>query len=234
MKKNIFLVVASMLVTTQTFAAQEGQRTKKASKCCNRTTLETVAYKLSLLCKDNDYRHLASKNSVWFLKKKIALRENLADLDRYWTSSETIVDAKSAGKSSQIVTIKVFVTPLHEAIEQGNIECVELLCVAGGADKTKKIKGSLEGLDGASQSYIKGPDQIKTEDRAEESYSQSYGFSRDVIRLAQFEDYIQGILDRECVGLSAVEYAEKLTKYGRYYGSVPEKQRRAVYEYLRH
>lgn len=180
---------------------QEGRKT---SKCCD---LSRALYAVASSIGRNDYLYLSSANSIWFLKKKLESKENLNDFDRYYGRS---------GRSINGQSFTVYYTPLHEAVTQGSLECVQLLCGAG-ADKSKKIKTSSD---------------IKKEDRATESENLSVMWISYLRAMEpeQAQAEIQQFRSAAFVDLSATELAEKLMKKKDDF--VPSEKRKAIYEFL--
>lgn len=199
--KKLIILLTSILATTQIFAMHEVRR---SSQCCG---LDNVVYTIGSWFGRNDYLYLAHANSIWFLKKKIALKEDLADLDRYYPRCETIINRTSVG---------IYCTPLHEAIERGNIECVKLLCAAG-ADKSKKIKISSE---------------LKNEEVAAESEFQRIVVVAYDVEPEQLENELKKVMSEDSVDLSAIDFAEKLIKNKRD-DFISIKQRKAIYNLLK-
>lgn len=152
----------------------------------SRCSLDTVFYKLISQWGRNDYLYLASSNSVWFFKKKLASQENVQDIDRYYLTVQLIADKKS---------INFYQTPLHAAIERGNVRAVSLL-LSLGADKNKRItvRPNKKDIAYESGSYSVMVSVLMTSD---EKLNQK--------RIAEFKDSLS-------VDLSAVELAQKLLK----------------------
>jgi ankyrin repeat protein len=119
-------------------------------------------------------------------KKKLASQENVQDIDRYYVTIQLIGDQNP---------INFYQTPLHAAIERGNVRAVSLL-LSLGADKNKKITVAPNKKDIAheSGSYSVMVSVLMTSD---EKLNQK--------RIAEFKDSLS-------VNLSALEFAQKLLK----------------------
>ena len=99
---------------------------------CGRCDLGTVFYSVAKHVGRNDFLYLAHANSAWFLSKKLQSKEYFKDKDNYYMRLGRVVNATE---------ISLYHTPLHEAVKEGNIEIVKLLCAAG-VNVHKKIKSA--------------------------------------------------------------------------------------------
>lgn len=201
MKNILLLLVFSIVFTPELFSSEA--KTRHKAQCCG---LDTVAYKIGSKLGRNDYLYLASVNSLWFLQKKIALKENIADLDKYWLRSGTSING---------VKVLVYCTPLHEAVKQGSLDAVKELSAAG-ADKKKIIKHA----------------DIQRGDIAQESLSQPVSWIVYPVYPHQLDVEISNVLSECAVGLSAVDLAQKLMKDKHNEFAFASEQRKAIYEFL--
>jgi hypothetical protein len=151
------------------------------SDCCG---LGSMVYNVTKHIGRNDFLYLAYTDSTWYLRMKLESREYFENLDKYYVRSGRLVNETN---------LSVFHTPLHEAVKEGNIEAVKLLCAAG-ADVHKKIKNALE---------IK-PEEVTREPHGAVYFAKSGNYSID--------DEIQDIKKFFHVGLSALELAEVMRK----------------------
>ena len=80
----------------------------------------------------NDYFYLCSSEcSSWWLRQKLEHKENLAHVNRYHVAHVVRFGT---------VACECQVTPLHQAIQRGNLQKVVLLCHLGMADPHLKVK----------------------------------------------------------------------------------------------
>lgn len=175
--------------------------------------LDIAAYKVGRLFGRNDYLYLAYANSVWFLQKKIALQENREDLDKYYARHKTILRTKNGSK-----TLCIYHTPLHEAVDQGNLECVKILCDArANPNKTIRIN-------------------IEREEVAKESYYQSIATQEYRVPFDQVLLEVDKIQIKNFVGCSAIELARIYSETERplmdQETSCLRKPRQDIYDYL--
>lgn len=202
MKRNM-LIYALIINFASTHAMEISK--KSSSACCG---LDSVYYSIASHIGRNDYLYLAYAGSNWFLKKKIMLKEDIEDLDRYYARY---------GRSINKTDITVYHTPLHEAIMQGNVETVKLLC-SSGADKYKRIKTN--------------PD-IGSTDLAKESLFERICWSRYSIDKEQEKAEIKKFLSGGYIGTSAIDLAEDLRDSSNEYSRITPEQRKAIYEFLK-
>lgn len=161
-----------------------------------------ILYSLGTRFGRSDYLYLVNSNSVWFLKKKIELNKSIEDVDKYYLRLEFKVNG---------VAIPIYYTPLHEAIRRGNLESVKVL-LAAGADLNKSIKQC----------------DIEPEDMAVEDIR--YVLCIESLAPTDFNDKYQEIIEKQRVGLSAIELAEALIKEEDFEVSLA--QRKQIYRYL--
>lgn len=200
MSQKLTFIFLLSLITSQTFLSASEKRQK--SSCCN---LKTLAYKIASTISHmrgrDDYCYLAQTNSIWLLEMK--LQENLKDkdLDAYYLSLGYTINVKQ---------IEIYTTPLHEAIQWGNIECVKLL-LKHGADKNKRVAIDLRDQRGVYRNH-------KVLWETESSHTP--------------EATEREILESNYVGLSAHDLAYILTNSRSKFDLVPKKRRNAIYELL--
>jgi len=188
-KQTLILLLSISFVTNRTEAA-----------CCG---LDNVFYKIGSFVGRNDYLYLVYTNSVWFLNKKIALKEDLDTIDSYYLRLGCTIYSKHSNRQ---YGIGIYYTPLHEAVYNGSLECVQALCYAG-ADKNKQIKSSF--------------------DRDFVYLHQSIIWCSYPVDHDQLEAEKEKVLVDRFVGLSALELAEKLATDG------SNESGQAIYNFLK-
>lgn len=149
-----------------------------ASDCCG---LGSIIYSVAKHIGRNDFLYLAHANSTWFLRRKLQLKEYFQDRDKYYIRVGRVVGGTE---------VSLYHTPLHEAIKEGNVETVALLCSVG-ADVHKKIKSAQE---------------VSSEEAATEPHGAVYLSTRNEDTNKDNAE-IQKFNARYHVGLSALELA---------------------------
>ncbi len=197
MKKNLLILALSTFVSMPLFAMDDHEAEAIEVGCCN--DLSAIAYTVgSYICPKltirTDYLYLAHADCAWWLKHKLAAKENLSDFDRYYPRYK---------KQINDTVMASYHTPLQEAVDQGNLECVKIL-LAAGADKMKKIRYA---------SNVAESD-IKLEEIAAESDNLRVVGCVLLSRCGQVEadEKIQAFQRAHHIGLSALQLAEKFTK----------------------
>jgi hypothetical protein len=153
--------------------------------------------------------YLAYADSVWFLRKKIELKENIEDLDRYYARHERTINT---------LPVVLYCTPLHEAVLHGHLGCVQLLCKAD-ADKSKRVKSSYYEI-------------LNPESTAFEAKFQSIPRVTYSVEPAQLDTEIKEKCDCDYVGLSAVDLAKKLVEDRCLFDPVSTERRQMIYNFL--
>ena len=203
MKKQFLLVLLMNIgIVCYTSSAHTMQEDTHVSNYCG---LDNFLYKGISLISRNDYWYLAHTNSAWRLSKKIAFKDNIEDLDSYY--DPVVIILQTPSKS---FPIHIYRTPLHEAVIQGSLACITLLC-ASGADKGKQIKNT-------------GIEMNET----------NPWFSRLWVEQEIAPEQVAGETERIknefCVGCSVLDLAEILIKRP---GYVSAQHRKVIYEYLK-
>ncbi len=126
--KQSTLLSLLMLVCLPIFSMNDENKNREHNRC--RCDIGKMFYSVAKHLGRNDYLYLANADSVWFLRKKLQLKESFGDRDKYYLRF---------GRFINKTNLSVCHTPLHEAISQGNVGIVKLLCSVG-ADMHKKIK----------------------------------------------------------------------------------------------
>ncbi len=130
------------------------------------------------------------------MKKKIASKD-AADLDKHHVRVGLIINGTN---------VSIYHTPLHEAIKEGNLEAVQLLC-SHGADPSKIIKIAQE---------------IDPQEKAASAHHLKCNNVRGCGDIKAFKYSLY-------VGYSALELAERLYKKR----SDNSEKRKAIVNYLR-
>jgi len=112
--RSTFLLSVMMSISLQ--SAQQIQR----GGCCDR--LSVIVYKTMSCCLRNDYHTLAYSNACWMLRMKLKCREEMQSINQYYLRDCAVIQGQD---------YPVWVSPLHEAILQGNVQAVEILGAAG-------------------------------------------------------------------------------------------------------
>lgn len=114
-----------ILIFTALFSGSLICSNKRSSPC---SWLITVAAKAVNIVAYSDFATLAAQNSTWRLAEKIR-REGTGNIDKYyWRLLATIGNTQTY----------IYLTPLHEAVIEGNFNAVKFLC-ENHADMRKKI-----------------------------------------------------------------------------------------------
>lgn len=132
----------------------------------------------------NDYFYLVQNNHLWYLKKKLSRQEDIYNLDKYYIYYAMSFNGRNAS---------VFRTPLQQAVDEGNLKVVKLLCQTGVS-----IVGK-----------IKNASQMTSDDLANVSYTYLSGRITGPSKPGYDDKFIDDIALKYGVGLSAVEFARK-------------------------
>lgn len=92
----------------------------------------TLAYQVVNIVAHSDFATLAAQGSTWRLAEKIR-REGTGNIDKYYLRLLATI-----GNTQTLI----YLTPLHEAVIEGNLEAVKFLC-RNHADMTKKVLNTI-------------------------------------------------------------------------------------------
>jgi hypothetical protein len=199
--KPLYLLLYSV------FALIPLQGAQQRPSFCQKLSL--LAYKATSLVWRCDYFYLAYVNSTWYLKMKLQSKEQIEDINRYYLHCGTTfhsIDGRS-------VYAPIYIAPLHEAIRQGHLDSVVLLCNAG-ADKTLRIKSHIEKIEAAKQ-----------DSRC--PFLSTYDLTDNEV-----QQKIAKLNRNNYVGLSALELAEELLKKEPK-ENCDQQKRRCIYQFLK-
>ena len=154
----------------------------RESDCCG---LGNLFYNVAKHMGRNDFLYLAHANSLWFLEEKIKSKEFFENRDKYYLRIGRVVNE---------IEISLYHTPLQEAIKEGNLKVVQLLCSVG-ADMHKKIKNAQELQSGEAATEPYGSVFINSWPKEEEANTEIENFKNEYY-----------------IGCSALKLAERMLK----------------------
>jgi len=154
-----------------------------------------AVYKITKKWGRSDYLHLARTNASWFMRKKIEHEKGSGDFDRYRLVSSHTVNGEP---------VRIYRTPLHDAIAYGNVEVIRVLCAAG-ADAEKPIKDeiTIQKSDLSQEKGITDTDPVDKDYKynSVERLKKSYSVGGDAFQQAR---ETQKLLDNACLSSGSV------------------------------